>query len=145
MKVERDIFIRRSPTDIFRYITGIEHTTEWAAGVAQVQKLHDGPLRVGTPGRMTVQALGQRVSIGFHITECAPDTALALKTTSGPFPTAGRATFIGDGAGTRVTLLISSRIDNPIFRLAQGQFSRATAAYLDNSLRNLKDRLERSP
>jgi hypothetical protein len=44
----RESTIRRSPEDVFEFLTDLRHELEWNPNAKQVEKLTDGPIRVGT-------------------------------------------------------------------------------------------------
>jgi hypothetical protein len=53
IRFSNTIDIARTPADVFAYLSDLEHTPEWNWAVTRSQKLHPGPVAVGSRFRQT--------------------------------------------------------------------------------------------
>jgi uncharacterized membrane protein len=74
IKVDYHVPIRRSPTDVYDYVTDVERIPEWqhVAGVKKVTKHDPGPLRVGSTFTMEREARGNVATIDATVTALEP-------------------------------------------------------------------------
>ena len=70
IKVDYDVPIRRSPAEVYDYVTDVERIPAWqhVAGVRKVTKHDPGPLQVGSRFTMERTARGNTAKIDATVT-----------------------------------------------------------------------------
>ena len=58
IKEEKSVIIRRPFEEVFAYVGDLRHSAEWQAGLSEVRKVTEGPLRVGTRFTVVRKLLG---------------------------------------------------------------------------------------
>lgn len=122
IKVDYHVPIRRSPEDVFDYVTDVERIPEWqhVAGVKKVTKAAGGPLAVGSRFTMERQARGGTATIDAEVTGLERGRRF-------DFHTVDSDGFVGDFAtvltpqdgGTDLHWVVSMQPPNLLFRLLQ--------------------------
>lgn len=122
IKVDYHVPIRRSPMDVYAYVTDVERIPEWqhVAGVKKVTKGTDGPLAVGSRFTMERQARGGLATIQAEVTALEPGRGF-------DFHTVDNHGFIGDfattltpqGDGTGLHWAVQMQPPNLLYRLLQ--------------------------
>ena len=74
IKVDHHVAIRRSPTEVYDYVTDVERIPEWqhVAGVRKVTKHDAEPLQVGSRFTMEREARGNVATIDSTVTALEP-------------------------------------------------------------------------
>jgi uncharacterized protein YndB with AHSA1/START domain len=122
IKVDYHVPIRRSPTDVFDYVTDVERIPEWqhVAGVKKVTKGTAGPLTVGSRFTMERQARGGLATIEAEVTGLEPGRQF-------DFHTVDTDGFVGDfstvltaeDGGTDLHWAVRMQPPNLLYRLLQ--------------------------
>lgn len=63
--VNTDVYIERSPDDVFAFISDFENNLTWQAGMVAARFTSDGPLRAGSTYEQVASFLGRRVESTF--------------------------------------------------------------------------------
>ncbi len=122
IEVDYHVPIRRSPTDVYAYVTDVERIPEWqhVAGVKKVSKQAAGPLTVGSRFAMERQARGGLATIEAEVTALEPGRRF-------DFHTIDNDGFVGDfstiltpqGDGTDLHWAVRMQPPNLLYRLLQ--------------------------
>jgi uncharacterized protein YndB with AHSA1/START domain len=122
IEVDYHVPIRRSPTDVYAYVTDVERIPEWqhVAGVKKVTKQAAGPLAVGSRFTMERQARGGLATIEADVTALEPGRRF-------DFHTIDNDGFVGDfsttltpqGDGTDLHWAVRMQPPNLLYRLLQ--------------------------
>lgn len=102
VRVERDVFIRRSREYVFAYVTDPANDALWNSTIVETVLTSDGPLGAGSTLRSTIRFVGQHTDSTFEVTDYEPDRKMCVRSTSGPIAFTGcRVVELAEG-GTRV-------------------------------------------
>ncbi len=122
IEVDYHVPIRRSPTDVYAYVTDVERIPEWqhVAGVKKVTKHAPGPLTVGSRFAMERQARGGLATIEAEVTALEPGRRF-------DFHTIDNDGFVGDfsttltpqGDATDLHWAVRMQPPNLLYRLLQ--------------------------
>ncbi|NIO68993.1 MAG: hypothetical protein GTN71_08145 [Anaerolineae bacterium] len=135
------VVINRSIEEVFAFMTDIEKWSQWASEVVEAKKTSEGPVGVGTTFSFLVQFLGRRMEGTNEVTDYAPNSKFAFKTTSGPVSAEDEITFESVTGGTKVTRV--SRVETGgFFKLAEPILTRTAQRQFETNFANLKDLLE---
>jgi uncharacterized protein YndB with AHSA1/START domain len=99
---EQTIVIDRPIGEVFSFVTDMRNTPQWQAGLVEVQRLTDGPPRIGTRHVFVRNFLGRRMEGTNEYVAYEPDKLVTFKTISGP-PLEASYFFEPAGTGTRIT------------------------------------------
>ena len=141
MRVGQTFKIRRSPQDIFAYMTDPANLAEWQTAKTEVRPVTEGPPRLG-------YRVFERTKVGprewdqvVEFTEFEPGRVFGVKVVEGP-PSTGRWTLTADGDVTRVECAVeleAPRLLAPVMKIA---IDRQFRKYHDN-LKRLLERPDR--
>jgi uncharacterized protein YndB with AHSA1/START domain len=145
IKVEHGVSIRRSPTEVFDYVTDVERIPEWQhkAGVKKVTKHDPGPLATGSRFTMEREARGGLATIDATVTMLEPGKRF-------DFHTIDNDKFVGDFAttltptadGTDLTWSVRMQPPNLLYRVLQPMIEREIRKSASVDFVELKARLE---
>jgi uncharacterized protein YndB with AHSA1/START domain len=145
IKVDYHVPIRRSPMDVYAYVTDVERIPEWqhVAGVKNVTKGTDGPLAVGSRFTMERQARGGLATIQAEVTALEPGRRF-------DFHTVDNDGFIGDfattltpqGDGTDLHWAVQMQPPNLVYRLLQPVIANAIRKSATADFAELRSKLE---
>jgi uncharacterized protein YndB with AHSA1/START domain len=145
IKVDYHVPIRRSPMDVYAYVTDVERIPEWqhVAGVKKVTKGTDGPLAVGSRFTMERQARGGLATIQAEVTALEPGRRF-------DFHTVDNDGFIGDfattltpqGDGTNLHWAVQMQPPNLLYRLLQPVIANAIRKSATADFAELRSKLE---
>jgi uncharacterized protein YndB with AHSA1/START domain len=129
-----DTKIRRSPTDVFAYVTDPAKLATWQTNTVSAEAEGDGPLCLGTRLREVHRAPGgKQLPSLVEVSESEPDRVFALRMLDGPLPIHARITFEPTELGTRVRFGAhgqpsgAARLVQPVLKLT---LKRQFAGYL---------------
>lgn len=78
--------IDRPLAEVFDYVVNVENAPKWQPAVIKVERITDGPIRVGTKFNEVAKMMGRRISTICEITELVTNERFGFKGTStGPF------------------------------------------------------------
>lgn len=121
IQVKASVHIRRSPEEVFAYLSNFENNPKWQSGMVSARFTSPGPLRVGSTYSQEARFLGRPVLSEFDVIEYEPGRRVKITSSSGTFPiTVTR--FVepdGDGdGGTRVSAIVEGDASG-VYRLAE--------------------------
>ncbi len=145
--VER-IAIARPPAQVLHHIADDALLKAWT-GLAEVDRLTDGPLRPGVRWRMVSEVRGQRSTLDAELTAIDPGRlAIAMRTAPGsPFAFSQLAEYrveAKDGE-TRLTVTTDTRYEGVVARLLEPLITRAVQRQLEGNLARLRAQVEAEP
>ena len=145
IKVDYHVPIRRSPMDVYAYVTDVERIPEWqhVAGVKKVTKGTDGPLAVGSRFTMERQARGWLATIQAEVTALEPGRRFDFHTIDndgliGDFAT----TLTPQGDGTDLQWAVQMQPPNLLYRLLQPVIANAIRKSATADFAELRSKLE---
>ena len=138
---EQSIVIDRPIAEVFAFVTDQRNTPQWQAGLVEVQRLTEGPPRVGTRHALVRQFMGRRMEAINEYLKYEPDTLVTFKTISGP---AVEASYMFEPAagGTRLTSRVLLRAAGPFAGLLQPIMAAGLRREMKAALPALKALLE---
>jgi uncharacterized protein YndB with AHSA1/START domain len=145
IKVDYHVPIRRSPMDVYAYVTDVERIPEWqhVAGVKKVTKQTDGPLAVGGRFTMERQARGGLATIQAEVTALEPGRRFDFHTVDddgfiGDFAT----TLTPQGDGTDLHWAVEMQPPNLLYRLLQPVIANTIRKSATADFAELRSKLE---
>jgi uncharacterized protein YndB with AHSA1/START domain len=103
IRTELTTLVERPLDEVFAYVGDQTNTPRWQAGLVEVTRLTDGPLRVGTRHRFVRQFLGRRMAGTNEYTAFEPGRRITFKGIAGPIPLEASYFFEATADGTNVT------------------------------------------
>lgn len=147
----RSAVIERSPEVAFAYAVDTDRVREWMPEISSLERLDDGPVKLGSRFRETRLMKGKAVTAEIEVVaHDGPPTR-----TTPPYTHAGRAsamgvegtytlTFHADGPGrTRVELLAEARATSFLAKPLVGMIVKAMEQSDGDQLQRLKTAVER--
>jgi uncharacterized protein YndB with AHSA1/START domain len=122
IKVDYHVAIRRSPMDVYAYVTDVERIPEWqhVAGVKKVTKQTHDPLAVGSKFTMERQARGGLATLDAEVTALEPGSRFDFHTVdSDGFVGNFATTLTPQGGGTDLHWAVRMEPPNLLYRLLQ--------------------------
>jgi carbon monoxide dehydrogenase subunit G len=139
MKTEETVTIRRTPEEVFAYLSDADKIPQWAP--AKVKLLTDGPVGVGSQFSQTASVLGQSLESVTEVTAYDKPKHYAVKSISGPVPFEQRFTLSPTEEGTKLDAVLEAE-PGGLFKLAQPLIAPAMHKQLKDVVNNLKRLLE---
>ena len=136
---ETTIEIAAPPSRVWAIMSDIERWHEWTASITSVQRLDDGPIRVGSKARVKQPKLAGSV---FEVTTWHPDRGFDWVTRSPGLQGLGRHLIEPNAGGSRVTLSVT--FSGPLAGLVAMFFGGLTERYIKMEAEGLKRRAETS-
>ena len=90
------------PEQAFDYLADFERTAEWDPGVAEAERLTEGPSRLGSRFRVVVAFLGRRIPFEYQIVRYERPHRLILEGDDGSLRSIDELSFVPRDGGTRV-------------------------------------------
>ena len=147
IEVDYHVPIRRSPTDVFDYVTDVERIPEWQhkAGVKKVTKQSPGPLAVGSTFTMERQAQRGLATIQAEVTALEPGRRFDFHTVDndgfvGDFAT----TLTAQGDDTDLHWTVRMQPPNLLYRLLTPVIARTIRSSAETDFVELRRQLEAS-
>ena len=145
IKVDYHVPIRRSPTEVFDYVTDVERIPEWqhVAGMKKVTKHDAGPLQVGSRFTMEREARGNVATIDATVTALEPGRRFDFHTVDndgfvGDFST----TLAGTADGTDLHWAVQMEPSGLMYRLLQPMIGREIRKSATADFAELRSKLE---
>lgn len=148
VRVDYEVAIRRSPSDVFDYITQVEEFADWQhdAGVTAVRRLTPAPTASGS--RFVIERRGPRggtAAIDCEVTVFEPARRFAFHgRDSDGFDSTFDTVLAPTADGTDLHWTVSMNPPNLLFRLLQPIIARQIRKAAAVDFPNLRARLERS-
>jgi uncharacterized membrane protein len=119
IQVKAYIDIRRSPEEVFAYLSNFENNPQWQSGMVSARFTSAGPLQVGSTYSQEARFLGRPVISEFEVIEYEPGRKVKITSTSGTFPITVTRFVEPDGdGGSRVTAVVEGD-GSGVYRLAE--------------------------
>jgi uncharacterized protein YndB with AHSA1/START domain len=145
VKVDYDVAIRRSPQEVFDYVTQVERIPEWQsqAGVKKVSRDAGSPFGVGSSFRMERESRGRTATIDCRVTVFEPGREFDFQTMdSDGFAGDFRTTLTPVSEGTNLHWAVEMQPPNLLYRLLQPMIKREIVKSASVDFTNLRARLE---
>ncbi|HEX6339056.1 MAG TPA: SRPBCC family protein [Jiangellaceae bacterium] len=139
MRFEASIEIAAPAERVFAVYSDVERWPEWTKSVTSVERLDDGPLRVGSRARIRQPRLPAAV---WEVTELVPDRSFTWVARGPGVVSTGSHVVTplgGDGRATATASLEQAGLLGPLMGTLT---KRLTNEYLDIEVRGLKARCE---
>jgi carbon monoxide dehydrogenase subunit G len=136
-----EFHVARPPAEVFPYVADLERAPEWVPDLISVEKLGDGPVRVGSRFRQEVRAAGRTGHAELEVTEYEPPRRFAHRGKGGPAEFKAEFTLEPDGEGTRVRHDFEVRMKG-LFKLASGAVEGWVERNAETAVANLKRVIE---
>ena len=143
MQLETTITIERPVDEVLAYVTVVENTTQWTESTVEAVQTSEGPVGAGSTCRIVSQAMGQRFTHEFEVTDFQPAKRYAVQSTDGPFPLSMTYTFEVVEGGTRLRVVSEADLGG-LMSIAGALISGAAQKQMETDHRNLKRVLESS-
>jgi uncharacterized membrane protein len=139
MRFEATIDIAAPAEQVFEVYADVERWPEWTASVTSVERLDDGPLRVGSQARIKQPRLPVAV---WEVTDLVPDRTFTWVARGPGVVTTGSHLVTPVEGSDRVTVTASVDQEGPVGWLIGLLGRRLTNRYLETEVRGLKARCE---
>jgi uncharacterized membrane protein len=119
IQVKVSVHIRRSPEEVFDYLSNFENNPKWQSGMVSAKFTSLGPLGVGSTYSQEARFLGRPVISEFEVIEYEPGRRVKITSTTGTFPITVTRVVEPDGDGSsRVSAVIEGDASG-VYRLAE--------------------------
>jgi carbon monoxide dehydrogenase subunit G len=131
----------RDQQDVFAYLSDFSTTQQWDPGVAEAQRLDDGPIAVGSGFRVVAELMGRRTPLTYVVTALDAPHSITLRGENATVVSLDTIAFeqAADG-GTRVsydaelTLKGPLGLGDPLLRLVFSRIGDRAVAGLREAL-----------
>ena len=130
------------PSDAFPYLSDFSTTEEWDPGVAEAERLDDGPIGEGSEFRVVAEFLGRKNTLVYRIVEFVPGEMVTLRGENATVVSLDRIAVEPIGDGTRITYDADLSLKGPL-RLADPLLKLAFGRVGDRALEGLRSTLAR--
>ncbi len=142
LRLSESIVIRRSPEEVFAYVSDPKNLPQWSAMIREVRKEAEGPPKVGDRFTVAVGFLGRRFEQSFEVTAHEPPRRHSERSAGPPFPRERTYTFDEEaGGGTRLSVAMKAQPGHSI-EVGRPLFERAAQRQARKELETLKAVLE---
>lgn len=141
IKFENSIFIKRSPQDVFAYVTNPNNAPQWMAGVQDVGWTSDDHDDIGSTWKVTTKFLGRTIEAELERTSFDPPHHVSSKVINGPIPYESTIKLEAQDNGTLLTFAGQVEFGS-FFKLAEGLVGQQLKKNQDSDLAALKLLLE---
>jgi uncharacterized membrane protein len=142
IQVKVSVHIRRSPEEIFAYLSNFENNPKWQSGMVSAKFTSPGPIRVGSTYSQKARFLGRPVISEFEVVEYEPGRRVKITSTSGTFPITVTRMVEPDGdSGSHVRAIIEGDASG-VYRLAEPILARMVQRSVQGDYLRLKSVLE---
>lgn len=138
MQVETAVDIDATPEQVWAVMADIERWPEWTASVERVERLDEGPLRVGSRARLKQPRFPPVV---WEVTALEPGRAFSWTARNVGVTSIGEHR-IASPPGEPVTVRLSLRQRGPLAPLLALFTAKLTRRYVDTEAQGLKRRCE---
>lgn len=143
IQVFASINIRRSPVEVFAYLSNFENNPKWQSGMVSARFTSSGPLQVGSTYSQEARFLGRPVISEFEVVEYMPEKRIKITSTSGTFPiTVTRLVEPDEEGGSRVSAVVEGDASG-VYRLAEPIMKLMVQRSVQGDYDRLKSVLER--
>lgn len=140
IKFENSVFIKRSPQDVFAYVTSPNNAPQWMAGVQDAGWTSDDH-GIGSTWKVTTKFLGRTIEGELERTSFDPPHHVTSKVIKGPIPYESTIKLEAQNNGTLLTFAGQVEFGG-FFKLAEGVVGQQLKKNQDSDLAALKLLLE---
>jgi len=112
LSASAQVTINREPADVWAYVSEVTNQDHWVDGMSDSEIVGNGPVGRGTQIRGVYTYGGNDGPVEMTITEFREGRELAIETSEGPFPFAGRLTLERSGTSTIVSNSMTAGSDH---------------------------------
>ena len=142
LKVEKSVFIKKTPAEVFTFATTEGNYTKWQPAVTQV--IEGGPRNtVGSHFTEVRKFMGREMRTTYEITEFVPNEKWAGKVVEGPVIYDVTNTYETVQGGMKYTTRVEGETKG-FFKLAEGLVATQLEKSLAEDLQRLKELLEKA-
>ena len=138
---EKKITINRPVEEVFAYVSDLKNSQEWQPALAEVTRITEGPLGIGTQYSSVRKFMGRRMESVIQYTTYEPNKKIAFKSISGASPFEQSWRFESTAEGTRLTTKFELQTSG-LMGLAQPMIDSSVKREMDTDFSVLKDLLE---
>jgi carbon monoxide dehydrogenase subunit G len=142
IQVVASINIRRTPEEVFAYLSNFENNPKWQSGMISARFTSSEPLQVGSTYSQEARFLGRPVISEFEVVEYVPERKIKITSTSGTFPITVTRLVEPDGeGGSRVSAVVEGDASG-VYRLAEPMLKLMVQRSVRGDYERLKSVLE---
>lgn len=141
IRAEKSMALRRSPEDVFAYVSDQTNAVRWQAGLVEVRRLTHGPIGVGTRHTLVRTFMGRRMAADNEYVAFEPGKRVTFRTTSGPMPLEASYLVEPTDVGARLTSTIEMEASRFV-SLAEPLIAAGLRREMNAAFRELKKLLE---
>jgi uncharacterized protein YndB with AHSA1/START domain len=142
IQVVASINIRRSPEEVFAYLSNFENNPKWQSGMISARFTSSGPLQVGSTYSQEAKFLGRPVISEFEVVEYVPVKKIKITSTSGTFPITVTRLVEPDGEGGSQVSAVVEGDASGVYRLAEPMMKLMVQRSVQGDYERLKSVLE---
>lgn len=86
----------------FEYLADFSNAAEWDPGVAEAERISQGPLEVGSAFRVVASFFGRDVELVYRVARLEPPKRIVLEADGPGLRSVDSISFEPEGAGTRI-------------------------------------------
>jgi carbon monoxide dehydrogenase subunit G len=127
----------RPREDVFAHLSDFSTTQEWDPGVAEAERLDEGPIVVGSRVRLVADFMGRKTPLVYEVTAIDPPASITLRGENASVVSLDTMTFAPTASGgTRIvydadlTLKGPLRVADPLLKLVFNRIGDKAAAGL---------------
>ena len=139
--ITESVTIRRSPDEVFAFVSNYENDPTWRAGVAEMQQDPPGPVRDSARTREVIRFMGRDMVTTAAVTVEKPGRRVAFRAESGPIPAHGYREVAGRDGETTFTYHLSAELSG-FYRLMEPMIARDFSRRVARDLARVKSLLE---
>jgi uncharacterized protein YndB with AHSA1/START domain len=143
IQVVASINIRRSPEEVFAYLSNFENNPKWQSGMVSARFTTSGTLRVGSTYSQEARFLGRPVISELEVVEYVPGRKIKITSTSGTFPITVTRLIEPDGEGGSQVKAVVEGDASGVYRLAEPILKLVVQRSVQGDYERLKSVLER--
>jgi uncharacterized membrane protein len=138
---ESSITINKPIEDVFAAAVDLASHSKWRDGLLDASFTSAGPVGPNATYVYRMRTMGRTIVTNCEVVAYTPPTGYAWKSTSGPFPIAGRVLCEAMPEGTRITEVLEVE-PGGFFKLAEPVLFRQQQSRMEKDLIRLKELLE---
>ncbi|MFA5890904.1 MAG: SRPBCC family protein [Actinomycetota bacterium] len=94
---------RLSPAACFAYLSDMSNAAEWDPGIAEAEKMTDGPVRVNSTFRLATTLLGRKITGLYRVTSMTPPSEITFQSETTILRAQDAITIEKTREGSRIT------------------------------------------
>ena len=138
---EKSFHINKPASEVFAFMVDFANNAKWQEGLISSEKSSDGPMGVGSKGKIVQKFMGKEMTNEIAVTAFEPGRRFSAKSISGPVQFELDATFEEMGGGTHLTASMKAEVAG-FFKMAEGLLKGELEKNTDRNFARLKEILE---